>query len=72
MKSYAGSSCATEHDIQDDVILPCARLSGEQPRRDRKTIPPADFSRAGGNLFNVWSFGLDRDVEGRSSQTRDA
>src|SRR5438874_13152926 len=34
--------------------------------RDPKTNPPADFSPAGGNLFNVSSVGLDREPEGRA------
>src|SRR6516165_4542984 len=35
-------------------------------RGDRKTNTPADFSPAGGNLFNVSSVGLDRHPEGRA------
>ncbi len=43
----------------------CQSRLAKSLRRDPKTNPPADFSPAGGNLFNVSSVGLDRDPEGR-------
>jgi len=44
----------------------CQSRLAKSLRRDPKTNPPADFSPAGGNLFNVSSVGLDRDPEGRA------
>jgi hypothetical protein len=49
----------------------CQSRLAKSLRRDPKTNPPADFSPAGGNLFNVSSVGLDRDPEGRPDQTAD-
>ena len=43
-----------------------SKPSGEIITARPKTNPPADFSPAGGNLFNVSSVGLDRDPEGRA------
>jgi hypothetical protein len=42
-----------------------SKPSGKIITAHPKTNPPADFSPAGGNLFNVSSVGLDRDPDGR-------
>ncbi len=44
----------------------CQSRLAKSLRRDRKTNPPADFSPAGGNLFNVSSVGLDREPARRA------
>src|SRR2546430_3271486 len=43
----------------------CQSRLAKSLRRDPKTNPPADFSPADGNLFNVSSVDLDRDPENR-------
>jgi hypothetical protein len=44
----------------------CQSRLAKSLRRDPKTNPPADFSPAGGNLFNVSSVGLDREPARRA------
>ena len=73
MKSYA-ESCARPNTTSRMTLFYRARVFvlASNHGATEKQIPPADFSRAGGNLFNVSSFGLDRNLEDRSCHTRDA
>ena len=73
MKSYA-ESCARPNTTPTMTLFYRARVFvlASNHGATEKQIPPADFSTAVENLFNVSSFGLDRDVEGRSCHTRDA
>jgi hypothetical protein len=71
VKSYAEKLCLTEHRMTSFDRL-CVFVLASSHGATEKQIRPPIFSPAGGNLFNASSVGLDRDLEGRSSQTRHA
>jgi hypothetical protein len=58
--------CARRKTVFVFFVVFCQSRLAKSLRRDRKTNPPADFSPAGGNLFNVSSCGLGRHPEGRA------
>ena len=57
--------CARRKTVFVFFVAFCQSRLAKSLGRDPKTNPPADFSPAGGNLFNVSSLGLDRNPEGR-------
>ena len=58
--------CARRKTVFVFFVAFCQSRLAKSLRRDPKTNPPADFSPAGGDLFNVSSIGLDREPARRA------
>ena len=58
--------CARRKTVFVFFVVFCQSRLAKSLRRDPKTNPPADFSPAGGDLFNVSSIGLDREPARRA------